>query len=149
MLEIGSIILPGNWGRIVRCIGERHPKWNREQLYETVRQRQPNAANLPSRLDASFTCPTEEGLRFYHQSQLEKGNIPAVLYEVEKVDPNASEHLTEFNLAMLTPQGMTDEQAAERYWLGDFWFNIEGRPGFRCEEILTTSAIRIVRRLPE
>src|SRR5262245_33355912 len=122
LLGSGSIILPGNWGRIIRRVGPAHNRWQREQLLEEVRMGQANAVQLPSRLDSTFACTSEEGIRFYDQVQNRGGNIPSVLYEVEKINPDAAEHRTDYNLAILTPGGMSEREAAERYWLGDFWF---------------------------
>ena len=148
VLTPGSIIESGNWGRIIRTVGDRHGRWQREQLFEAVRARQPNAALLPPRLDAAFACTSEDGLRHYHAVQLMGGSLPAVLYEVEKVDANALEHRTNFNLPVMNVPGLDDEQTAERYWQGDYAHIIADGPNtFHCEEMLTLSALRVVRQL--
>ncbi|MEW9805107.1 hypothetical protein [Mesorhizobium marinum] len=143
-LENGSIILPGNWGRIVRAIGEEHPKWKMEQVFEAVRAEK--FSDKPARLESAFCIPTEEGLRFYLE-HASKSKFPAVLFEVELVDPNASQHLTDYNLIDTLKEGQTHEANAVRYWEGKFRYTFKDKPGFVCEEILTLSPLRIVRRL--
>src|SRR5262245_46478650 len=77
LLGPGSIILPGNWGRIIRAGGERHNRWPDEQVLEAVRlARYPK---LPSRLDACFACPTEAGLRLFVQHGFRGNPCPPVL----------------------------------------------------------------------
>ena len=52
MLEPGSLILPGNWGRVIRSAGWRHDYSLRELALEDARvSRYPDR---PSRLDAAF-----------------------------------------------------------------------------------------------
>jgi len=144
-LEPGSIILPGNWGRIIQAIGERHSRYSSEHIFEEIRRER--FAHLPSRLEACFACPTEIGIRFFGETAMRGNPCPSVLYEVEKVDPDAPEHLADYNLFQVNKQGETIEGNAERYWSGDFWYEVPDGPApdFRCEEIVTMSALRVIR----
>src|SRR5258707_670501 len=96
LLSPGSIVLPGNYGRIVRQAGATHPFYNRETVLEQVRAQ--HFPDKPSRLAACFACSTEEIARFYMNAMSKKpGALSAVvLYEVEKVDPDAVEHRADF-----------------------------------------------------
>ncbi len=144
-LAPGSVVLPGNWGRIIRAIGERHDRWHQEVVLEQVRAAR--YAHLPSRLDACFACANEEALRFYVRHANKDNPCPPVLYEVQKVEPEANEHRTDFNLISANKPGETIEENAERYWRGDFWYEIAEAPGMRCEEVVTTSPLRILQKL--
>jgi hypothetical protein len=63
LLGQGSIILPGNYGRIIRSVGATHPYWDRENTLESVRRARYDAK--PSRLDATFSCPSKDTAVFY------------------------------------------------------------------------------------
>ncbi|MGN7802936.1 hypothetical protein ACTJKE_09395 [Ensifer sp. 22521] len=140
----GSIILPGNWGRIVTAIGPEHPKWEMEQIFERVRvERFPN---LPSRLGSAFCCLSEEALRFFVE-KASKSKFPALLYEVELVDEDASRHTADYNLIDILFPEQTHETNAVRYWEGQFRYTFKDHPGWVCEEVITASPLRITRRL--
>lgn len=145
ILETGSIVLPGNWGRIVTTVGETHPRWLAEKTFEKIRTAK--FPDLPSRLRACFACTSEAGLRFFIKTGF-KGNPPLVLYEVETVS-DRPQHLADYNLFQVNKPGETLEGNAERYWRGDFWYTIADgpAPGWRCEEIVTESPLRIIRRI--
>lgn len=148
LLEIGSVILPGNYGRVIGAVGEGHPHWERETELERVRSIY--HPEKPSRLNSCFCCSNLESLNLYVEAI--KKNSPnsfwPVIYEVEKVDPEAGEHRSDFNLVQPLPGlNMNMSQIAQKYWDGDFWIKIEENPSVRCEEVLTTSPIRITKRL--
>lgn len=144
LLGEGSTILPGNWGRIVTTTGVRHTKWEMEQEFERVRvERFPDR---PSRLQSAFCCPTEEGARFYLEHAA-KPPLPPLLYEVELVDENAARHTTDYNLISVLYPEQTHATNAVLYWEGQFRYTFPERPGVVAEEVLTTSPLRIVRRL--
>jgi hypothetical protein len=58
MLAPGSIIEPGNFGRIIRQRGAAHNLYRREMIFEAVRQQ--HFSSRPSRLDCLFCFPTQE-----------------------------------------------------------------------------------------
>lgn len=144
-LEIGSIILPGNWGRIVRLCGTGHARWNNELVLENRRVALDPA--LPSRLDCCFVCPSEKIARDYRSLQAVK-SAPGgwqVLYEVEKVNTEAREHRTDYNLVEPLPAlGLSIDQVAERYWEGKMRISIQGHPTVVCEEVLMVSPLRVL-----
>ncbi|MCZ6586416.1 MAG: hypothetical protein O7B24_00520, partial [Alphaproteobacteria bacterium] len=96
---------------------------------------------------ACFACANEEALRFFVRHTNKDNPCPPVLYEVQKVEPEANEHRTDFNLISANKPGETIEENAERYWRGDFWYEIVEAPGMRCEEVVTTSPLRILQEL--
>ncbi|QQO31164.1 DUF2441 domain-containing protein [Bradyrhizobium diazoefficiens] len=110
LLEAGSVVRPGNWGRIVRLIGNRHTEWPRETILEEVRAKEFPA--LPSRFDCAFVIDAEEEARFYFS----KFAPLAVLYEVALIGPAAKSH--EADWKGTGPYDDTKEWA-RRYWRGD------------------------------
>jgi hypothetical protein len=148
LLAPGSVVLPGNFGRVIRQQGATHPLWNRESALEVVRSS--NYPTKPSRLDACFACLHEKTLRFYvtAMSQKTQHYLWPVLYEVEKVDQNAPEHRSDFNVVEPLPRlNKTMTEIAHLYWTAGLWINVVGAPGIRCEEMVTTSPLRILRTL--
>jgi hypothetical protein len=148
LLAPGSIVLPGNYGRIIRHVGPAHSHYNREMILEHVRAQ--HFDDKPSRLESCFACITVESARFYMNTMAGKpGSLSApVLYEVEKVDPGAPDHRADFNVVQPLPRrSETMEEIAHLYWRAALWCDIAGHPGLRCEEVVTTSPLRILRRL--
>lgn len=71
-----------------------------------------------------------------------------VLYEVEKTDNAAPEHRADYNVVQPLPGVPYDmTQIAHHYWAATFWTSIAERPGLRCEEVVTSSPFRILRRI--
>lgn len=140
-LANGSVVEPGNWGRILRSYNLTQPNtmlspWLllRETAFELVRFRQ--FPTLPSRLEAVFVCENRQDLETFKSN----GRILDISYEVELTDPTMPLHrgcLSEFTTAH---QGCLDdlEARAQRYWMGT---NVVQA------EIVTLSPIRILRRL--
>lgn len=117
-LRVGSIVEPGNWGRIIRTYradaGENRFRLYRELAFEFGRRvHKPEA---PSRMNCLFLCPTlAEAAEFR-----DRASPISVLNEVELVDTEAPVHLTTWTLFdNLTPQATYAvlEQAAQSYWL--------------------------------
>ena len=89
-LESGSIIRPGNYGRILKMNGARHAHWLREQFIELIRVYE--FPDKPSRFTSAFTCEHLDAIRLFKE-----GNCPmGIVYEVELVNPDANRH-TDFN----------------------------------------------------
>ncbi|MGY4284912.1 hypothetical protein ACVWXO_004132 [Bradyrhizobium sp. LM2.7] len=146
MLRPGSIIEPGNFGRITRAIGVNHTHWHREQALEAARLR--NHPHKPSRLAAAFASIDErEALSF-------RARIPGfafhMLYRVSLVDPEAHWHLTDSRLC--------DRQGQAQYdWADMYWHEYDPKKivipglgtlesatsGISCRELLTLSALQI------
>ena len=104
----------------------------------------------PSRLHSCFTCTEEATLRFYVDAMAKKqiNHLWPLLYEVEKVEPEAAEHRADFNVVQPLPRlSATMPEIAHRYWSASLWITIAEAPTMRCEELITLSPLRIVRAL--
>jgi hypothetical protein len=145
LLGPNSIVLPGNYGRIIRETGKEHPLWKRERELEEVRKQRFPAK--PSRLASTFSCTNLDTARYYMNLPTMQGNLgmKPVLYEVEKVDADAPEHIADFNVTQpLHRRPETMSEIATLYWTAGLWTTIVDAPGIRCEEFVTTSPLRIV-----
>jgi hypothetical protein len=150
MLRSGSIIEPGNWGRIIRATGVQHSYWAREHALEAARLK--NHTHKPSRLDAAFASIDEAEARSF------RNRIPSfthhVLYRVSFVDPQATSHLTDSRLC--AQQGNSNYDWADLYWheydptkivipgIGTLAMATNGVP---CREVVTLSPLRIEEAL--
>lgn len=82
LIAPGSVIEPGNFGRVIALRGEAHPLFRREMAYEDMRQKQ--FAHRPSRLNCLFGFLTLEEAELYRANI--QGYKESVLYEVESVE---------------------------------------------------------------
>lgn len=131
----GSIIDPGNWGRIL-CVYNTQgigAPWLllREEIFERIRILE--YPNMPSRFSGSFVCETLADLQRFVAENPRPFDL---LYEVALIN-DAPMHrgcLSTLNFDPLENRG-TLETKARRYWDGN---NIQ-RP-----EILTLSRIQIL-----
>lgn len=146
LLAPDSVILPGNYGRILRAIGPRHHSWTREQTLERIRLA--DYPDKPSRLDCCFACPSLHALKEYLCSLARRppgDPIWPVAYEVRKADEIAPEHNASFDIDA-GAQSLPDfEVAAHLYWSEGRWRRDRGTEG--CEEVITASPLIIVRRV--
>jgi hypothetical protein len=148
LLGNGSIILPGNYGRIVNAVGKNHVLWRSEMELEAARKQR--FSEKPSRLTSAFACTSIDTARFYMHVPAFQGRLAfsPVLYEVEKAEPDAPEHRTDFNLIQPLPRRReTMSEIATLYWTAGLWITITDAPGIRCEEVVTPSPLRVVRRI--
>lgn len=135
--EPGSIVKPGNWGRMLRLYTRQTSpdSWwlARELIYEQVRQ--DRFPDKPCRFESIFLCPSEQDI-----IDFKNNNRPFDLpYEVKIIDETPS-HIGDLTLPSIQP---TDNYAvfvgrAMLYWKGE---NIV-KP-----EIVAISRIRIKRSL--
>jgi len=138
-LEVGSIIRPGNWGRILRTYtpqsSPNHWLLTRELAYELVRVQ--NFPNKPSRFECIYVCLNEADLNEFRNSTNRHLDLG---YEVELVDSDAPSHIGDWALANMqnTDNLSTFESRASLYWQGK---NVEK------QELITLSSIRITRIL--
>ncbi len=144
-LAPGSILEPGNWGRIIRAytLAQNTPPGispvaYRELIWELVRKLV--APQKPSRLNCVFACPTEDELRVFMS---ERNNLTDVAYEIEAVDEPAI-HIASHDLPLLRfpqnqPYFSEIESLAEAYW--------SGTPPPRRREVVIGGPVRVVRRL--
>ena len=140
LLGEGSIIEPGNFGRVIRLRGAAHPLYRREMAYEQMRE----AAFplLPSRLDCLFCFPTLQ------EAELCRGHIKgygeSVLYEVESIEINS--HLADMNNA-IQPWDLVvfDESLIAYYWRG--WMRSPDPQAVILREVLLRSSVTVLRRI--
>ena len=146
LLGPGSIVVPGNYGRIIRIVGESHRLWGREQTLEEVRKLE--FPHKPSRLDSAFAYTSLETAKFHMNLPQVRGQLFPILYEVEKVDENAPEHRADYNVVQPLPRRPeTMSEIARLYWTAGLWTSTVGGPNTKSEEMLTLSPLRIVRML--
>ncbi len=137
LLTPQSIILPGNWGRILKMYKRNHAGevLLREKILEDIRRRY--YSKKPSRLNAIFLLETlEEARNFRNQS-----NPWNLIYEVEISDPSKPLHRGDYNKVSPHPNENyleKIEEIAHAYWKGE---NIQ-RP-----EIVVESPIKIIQRI--
>lgn len=138
-LEVGSVIRPGNWGRILRTYTPQSSPnpWllTREVAYELVRVR--NFSKKPSRFESIFVCLSEDDLNEFRNTANRRLDLG---YEVELVNPQAPSHLGDWTLPNMqnTDNLPAFENRATLYWQGN---NIVK------QELITLSPIRITRVL--
>jgi hypothetical protein len=149
LLGPGSLILPGNYGRIIEESGPDHRFWKREALLEEIRSAE--FREKPSRLRATFSCPTLEAACAYrHAMELKGGGFKFQrIYEVEKSAPDAPEHCADLNtVEPLARRNQSNEDAARSYWRAAIWTQVLGYPGVRFAEIVTSSSLRVRTLIP-
>lgn len=131
LLSPGSVICPGNWGRIKRQYEENALAIAREAILEDVRKREFGAS--PSRLESAFACPTLNSAEQFRAKHARTG----LIYKVELVDPTAPIHAGDHELYLQGFVGINGmEELARRYWRGE---------GLGAPEVLTLSPLRVVK----
>ena len=141
-LEPGSVIKPGNWGRIIRSYVNRDTNINqlwimfREQTFELIRRTE--FPGKPSRFDSTFLFDSiEKSTNFKKQNN----RLFDLTYRVQLTNPGAPTHVACMDLVGI-PDGVRFFEALEsnarKYWEGKI---------INSPELLTRSAIRIVERI--
>jgi hypothetical protein len=129
-LSPGSVICPGNWGRIKRRFEQNALSLLREAVLDDIRRRE--FATKPSRLDAGFACPTIVDVEQYRAKHAPTG----LIYKVELLEPSALSHSGDHELYLQGFVGIDGmEELARRYWRSESL----GGP-----EILTLSPMRVI-----
>lgn len=138
-LREGSIVEPGNFGRMIRRYrpDQFGDGWRlaRELLFEQAREAY--APKAPSRLNACFMCPTYDDAMRYQAAY--DPHFLQVLHEVEIVELGASQHSGA--LILLDENQNMSFLDSYRRQARDYW---EGR-GEGDRELFTASSIRVVR----
>ncbi len=143
LLAPGSVIEPGNWGRIIRNAGWNHNLSGRETTLEHVRQA--SFPHKPSRFDCAFLFDDENEARFYANS--DGRQVTMIPYEVELLDSHAAQHVGDWR--NVAASGPLDLSWASRYWEGQMLPpHQDAIWTAQCRELLALSPMRIVRRLP-
>lgn len=136
MLDHGSIVRPGNWGRIVRLIGPAHRDWQREQILDDVRKAE--FPLLPSRFESAFVIDELDEAQYYIANFAKL----SLLYEVTLIDNGAPTHDADWKGT--GPYDNTNEWA-RRYWRGDVMPHPETT--LKLRERLTLSRLRIDKQM--
>lgn len=136
LLEVGSIIKPGNWGRIISSYTmQRGEPWfiAREFIFETIRSTE--FPELPSRLSSSFVFENLDDAN-KHKKEFTQWNS---LYEVEIVSPKLRRHRAGFNHISFPNNDVefvpVTVNSAKYYWKGE---------DIKTPEIITHSPLRIL-----
>lgn len=152
-IEPGGVVLPGNFGRVLRAWGPLHKSQAREQALEEARLR--IAPDLPSRLECIFVFVTLDEARAFQGvitplMRVSRGFEAHLLYRVRLLEPEAPHYLADYTL--VTPVDAPDFRASA-YWEPrqgpeegiprQQAVNVRSglRPGTR--ELLTLSRVRI------
>lgn len=162
-LGAGSVIEPGNFGRLMARNDAGSFIAHREAVYECVRAKR--FANKPSRMESIFCCLNEDGVREYRA----QFNPLSICYEVELVDWGKPFHVAPISHVICQQQHVLPaaalEVAANNYWAYLVPNDLETsgandlvtvlrhtklvREVAALMEVLTPSSIRIVRRLQD
>ncbi|EHR00824.1 hypothetical protein [Bradyrhizobium sp. WSM471] len=144
MLEPGAVILPGNWGRIVRLTGWPYNQAFREAVFEYVRDQE--FAQKPSRLDSLFFFDDEYEARFYATSDARQATM--LPYEIELLDAQAPKHFADWrNLQPQTP--LVDRNRVRDHWSGQMLplHRIDDNATAAFREVIAVTPARIIRRI--
>lgn len=145
LLGPGSVIEPGNWGRVLNLTRFSHPdqdaRWRLEQVFE--HSRLDLVPSAPSRLDCLFVCSNREHARNFFA--VNKRSLD-VLYEVEPVSKMNEIFIADWTLWSPKSQNgigfFSNDDAlskSRRYWTETAAENLE---------ILLASPLRIIRTAP-
>jgi hypothetical protein len=138
LLAPGSIIQPGNFGRIIRIHGVAHNLYRREMAYEAVRQQY--FSSRPSRLDCLFCFPTMEEAELC-RSHI-KGYAESILYEVESTESDP--HIADMNNGLQNfALPAFDNNVIAYYWRG--WQRSADPQAVILREVLLRSPVAILR----
>ena len=140
LLAPGSVIEPGNFGRIIRLQGVAHPLYRREMGYEFLRRRL--FPNCPSRLDCLFCFPTQQEAELCREHI--RGYAESVLYEVENAE--VAPHIADMNNAVQHfALPAFDDNVITYYWRG--WQRSPDPQAVILHEVLLQSSVTVRRRI--
>jgi hypothetical protein len=142
-LAPGSIIQPGNWGRIIERYEspiQNAPTFgnmnvvSRELVFEMVRRE--SFPTKPSRMEAAFCCLDEAHMQEYRKRVDPHGFH--VVYRVELVEPSKATHIAPLEMSDFIVGARFLSETRNRaaiYWAG--------HPG-GIQEVVTLSPLRIL-----
>lgn len=140
LLEPGSVILPGNFGRILNLLGTGHSLFERELILERMRQNY--FPQKPSRLTSAFYCEDIESAKWFWHHHSSTSSI----YLVEILDEERPIHRGHMN-CFPPKKGFLDIEVARRYWVGDLKFNLDTEPNFFPVEYVSETRLRICEKI--
>lgn len=136
-LEKGSIIKPGNYGRMLEYDkGRNLIIYNREIILEGIREKL--CPEKPSRLHCCFICDDIKSTSIFFQHDF----VTCLCYEVEIVDASAKMYRTSAQYISDLQQVYTKEWADSR--AVEYWEWNESKDDVFPMEVLTSSPIRIL-----
>jgi hypothetical protein len=139
LLAPGSIIEPGNFGRVIALVGAGHQLYRREMAYEAIRASDFN--DRPSRLACLFAFPTRQEAEMCC-AQI-SGYATSVLYEVESLEEKP--HLADATYALQHyAQPVFDPRLIRCYWQG--WKPSPDPKVVALREVLLRSPVKVVRK---
>ncbi len=136
-LGAGSIIEPGNWGRIKRAF-EQAPTTNYRELALEFGRLALNP-KAPSRLDCVFCCENRADADQYVATH----SALSVVHEVELVDPAVPVFRTSWDFVGTTNPGMPTPFAQMDNDIRSYW---SGNPQQNVE-VLIGGSVRVIRAL--
>lgn len=116
-LGAGSIIEPGNWGRILNLYESTNGQINQNAVNEALLEwaRKALTPTKPSRLNSIFTLPTlADAISFRNRHQRN-----GVIHEVRLTDDDANRHYGDYEVAITPHQARyfkTMLDFPKRYW---------------------------------
>ena len=138
-LMAGSVIKPGNWGRIIKTYSPQSSPnvwlFIRELIFEQVRRE--NFSTKPSRFESIFLCLDQNSIRDFKQTTSRSLDL---IYEVVVLDEQEPTHIGDWALCNIQNNDnySTFVDRAKMYWSGE---NI-AKP-----ELVTTSPIKIIQEV--
>lgn len=138
-LAAGSIVNPGNWGRIIRTYTpQTSPNawlFIRELIFEEVRKK--FFTEKPSRFHSLFLCPDEEGIKEFKKVN---NRTLDIVYEVEILDERLPSHSGDWSLFSIQNNDnyLTFSDRAKLYWSGE---------NITKQEFVTVSSIKIIKKV--
>lgn len=137
-LKPGSIVEPGNWGRILSLYNhldvQLMQRKSKEDLYEQVRKKY--YPTKPSRLKTSFVCEKLEDVKDFENATCRLYNI---VYEIEVIDNKKPFFRTDWSkMRSDIADKKVLETFAHEYWRGE---------NIIYPEILTLSDIKIIKKI--
>lgn len=140
-LDVGSVFLPGNFGRVLSFLGKNHKLYFREMLLESFRENK--FPFLPSRLRSIFYFDNEEAAVLFRKLHRNTD----ILYKIELLDC-APQMEADWNYVEPLPDEKSSDFAwLERYWTGKVESRMQEYPEIACKECFSESRARIVGRL--
>lgn len=132
----GSVVLPGNWGRIIGINPDQQQEYIlKERAIEQIRQH--DFPERPSRLRCIFLCETLEELGKFLVSS---GRFFDIKYAVRLTNQQEQIFRTDWNL--ISQMSMSDikrlNSLAIDYWSGNTQFGVE---------VLTKSSVLIIKMI--
>lgn len=136
LLQPGSVILPGNMGRIMKLYKPGTDRLIQEEIYERARlHMQPEA---PSRLACTFVCPTKTDAIAFDATGSVKLNQ---WYLVEPVEPVRNVFVADYrNWASPTSLRRPFTDAAFQPVCREYW----QEPALACRELLHRGSLRVI-----